>query len=62
MDVYLPECQYLPGGLKISARLRHWSKALALPADAGPCLLEIAKFMGIVALTLATAVILLLAG
>ncbi len=62
MDVLLPECQYLHPGLKFTARMRQWSQALALPADAGTFLLEVLKFLGILALIVASAVIMLMAG
>ena len=62
MNVFIPEYQYLPPGLKFTARLKHWCKALALPEDAMTWLLEISKFLATVALTIVTGLILLMAG
>ncbi|MCK9375399.1 MAG: hypothetical protein M0P73_04535 [Syntrophobacterales bacterium] len=62
MDVLLPECRYLYPGLKFSARIKQWRQALALPADAATYLLEVGKFLAIVALILASAVVMLMAG
>jgi hypothetical protein len=61
MDVLLPAYQELPGP-KFTARLKHWSQTLALPEDATTYLLEILKFLGIVALILVSALIMLMAG
>jgi hypothetical protein len=44
------------------ARMKHWRKALAIPEDASTLLLEITKFLATVALTVVTALILLMAG
>jgi hypothetical protein len=62
MDVFLPECRYLPPGLKFTARIKPWSKALAIPEDGMTYLLEIMKFLGTVAMIAITGLILLLAG
>ena len=62
MDVSLPECQYLHPGLKFTARMKQLSQALAIPEDAGTYLLEILKFLGTLALIMATALIMLMAG
>lgn len=62
MDVFLPVYQDLHPGPKFSARLKQWSQALAIPEDAAPFLLEIVKFLGIVALILVSGLILLMAG
>ena len=62
MDAILPEYQYLQPGLKSRARRRQWRQALALPEDATTYLLEIAKFLAIVALIATTGLLLLLAG
>jgi hypothetical protein len=62
VDVSLPDCPYLNPGLKFSARLRQLSQALAIPEDAGTCLLEIVKFLGTLALIVATTLIMLMAG
>jgi hypothetical protein len=62
MDVFIPQYQYLPGSGKFVARLKQWSQTAALPADAGTFCLEVAKFLGTVALILASALILLMAG
>ena len=62
MDVSLPECPYLNPGLKFTARLKQLSQALAIPEDDGTCLLEIVKFLGTLALIMATALIMLMAG
>jgi hypothetical protein len=42
--------------------MKQWSQTLALPADAKIGLLEILKFLGTLALILAIAVIMLMAG
>ncbi len=60
VDAILPECRYLQPGPKFSARIKQWRQALALPADAPAYLLEITKFLGTLALILATGVLLLL--
>jgi len=62
VDVFLPEYQYLHPGPKFAARMKQWWKALAVPEDAMTFLLEIAKLLATVALTIITAVILLMAG
>ena len=62
MDVFLPECQYLHSGPKLTARLKPWRQALALPEDAMAYLVEITKFLATGALILATGVLLLLLG
>ena len=62
MDVSLPECRYLQPDLKFAARLRQLGQALAIPEDAGICLIEILKFLGTLGLILATALIMLMAG
>jgi hypothetical protein len=62
MDVFLPAYQELHPGPKFTARLKHWSQALAIPEDATTFLLEILKFLGIVALILVSALIMLMAG
>jgi hypothetical protein len=59
MDTILPEYQCLPSRLESLAHLR---KALAVPEDARTCLREILKFLGTVALLVATGVILLMVG
>jgi hypothetical protein len=62
MDAYLPAYQELHPGLKFTARLKQWSQTLAIPADATTFLLEILKFLGILALFLVSALILLMMG
>ena len=62
MDVSLPECPYLQPDLKFGARMKQLSQAFAIPEDAGTGLLEILKFLGTLALILATALIMLMAG
>jgi hypothetical protein len=62
VDVSLPECPYLQPDLKLTARMKQWSQALAIPADAGTCLVEIVKFVGTLGLILVTALIMLMAG
>jgi len=62
MDVFLPVYQELHPGLKFAARLKQWGQTLALPEDAAPFFLEVAKFLGILALILVSALILLMAG
>jgi hypothetical protein len=42
--------------------MKQLTQALALPEDAGTCLLEILKFLGTLGLILATALIMLMAG
>jgi hypothetical protein len=42
--------------------MKHWSQTLVLPEDATPFFLEILKFLGIMALILVSALILLMAG
>jgi hypothetical protein len=62
VNVSIPECSYQHPGLKFSAPLKQWRQALSIPADAAPFLLEIVKFLGTLALILATALIMLMAG
>jgi len=62
VDVSLPECRCLQPDLKFAARLKQFSQSLAIPEDAGTCLLEILKFLGTLALILVTALIMLMAG
>ncbi len=62
MDVFVPECQYLPSGPRLAARLKHWRPALALPEDAMTYLVEITRFLAAGALILATGVLLLMLG
>jgi hypothetical protein len=62
VDVSIPECPYLHPGLKLSALMKQWRQALAIPADAATFSLEIVKFLGTLALILTTAVIMLMAG
>lgn len=62
MDVFLPVYQELHPGPKITARLKQWSQTIDLPEDATTYLLEIVKFLGIVALLLVSVLILLMAG
>jgi hypothetical protein len=64
VDVLLPEYQYLHPGLKFAAlsKLKQLSQALAFPADAMTYLLEILKFLGILTLIGASALIMLMAG
>jgi hypothetical protein len=62
MDVFLPAYQELHPGPKLTARLKQWSQTLAIPEDATTFLLEILKFLGIVALILVSTLILLMAG
>jgi len=62
VDVSLPECSYLQPELKCAACVKQLSQALAIPADAGICLLEILKFLGTLGLILVTALIMLMAG
>jgi hypothetical protein len=64
VDVLLPEYQYLHPGLKFTAliKLKQLIQALAVPADAMTYLLEILKFLGILTLIGASALIMLMAG
>jgi hypothetical protein len=62
VNVSLPECPYINPGLKLTALMKQWRQTLALPADAATVLLETLKFLGILALILVTAVIMLMAG
>jgi hypothetical protein len=62
VDVSLHECPYLQPDLKLTVRMKQWSQTLAIPADAGTCLLEILKFFGTLGLILVTALIMLMAG
>jgi hypothetical protein len=61
VDLSLPE-SYLHPDLKVTARMRQLSQALAIPADATTYLLEILKFLGILGLIMVTALIMLRAG
>jgi hypothetical protein len=61
VDLSLSE-SYLHPGLKVTARMKQVSQALAIPEDAMTYLLEIVKFLGILGLILATALIMLMAG
>jgi hypothetical protein len=62
VDASLPECPYLPPGLKLAARMKQLTQTLTIPEDAGTCLLEILKFLGTLGLILTTALIMLMAG
>jgi len=62
VDASLPECPYLQPDLKFKARIKQLSQALAIPEDAGICLLEILKFLGTLGLIVTTALIILMAG
>jgi hypothetical protein len=62
MDVFLSECQCLHPGLKLMARIKQWSQALAIPEDAMPVLLEILKFLGTLALITVIGLMMLMAG
>lgn len=62
MDVFLPTYPELHPGAKFAARMKQWSQALVLPEDVTPFFLEILKFLGIMALILVSALILLMAG
>ncbi|MFZ5448795.1 MAG: hypothetical protein ACOZFS_09200 [Thermodesulfobacteriota bacterium] len=62
MDVFLPVYQELHPGPKFAARIKQWSQPLSIPEDAAPVLLEVAKFLGTMALILIGAFILLMAG
>jgi hypothetical protein len=62
VDASLPDCPYLQPGLKFTARMKQLSQALAIPEDAGTCLLEILKFLGTLGLIVTTALIMLMAG
>ncbi len=62
MDVFLPVYPELHPGPKFPARLKQWSQTLAIPEDATTYLLEVVKFLGIAALFLVSALILLMAG
>ena len=62
MDVFVPECQYLATGPKLTARIKQWQQDLALPEDAMAYLVEITKFLATGALILATGVLLLMLG
>jgi hypothetical protein len=62
VDVSLPECPYLHPGLKLTARMKQLSQAFVIPDDAMTYLLEILKYLGTLALIMATALILLMAG
>lgn len=62
MDVFLPVYQELQPGLKLTSRLKYWTQTLALPEDAATYLLEIVNFLGIVALIIVGALIMLMAG
>jgi len=60
MDVFLPVYQELHPGPKFAARIKQWSQAFFIPEDAAPFILEVAKFLGILALILVSALILLM--
>jgi hypothetical protein len=62
MDVFLPAYQYLQPGAKLTARMKHWSQSLTMPEDATTIGLEVLKFLGLVALIVASGLILLMAG
>jgi hypothetical protein len=62
MAVFLPAYQQVHPGPKLTARLKPKRPALAIPEDAAVFLLEVAKFLGIVALIVVGALILLMAG
>jgi hypothetical protein len=62
MDAFLPACQYLHPGVKFMACIQQWSQALAVSEEATTFFREILKFLGIVALILVNALILLMAG
>jgi hypothetical protein len=62
VDILLPECQCLHPGPQFAAPSKPWRRSLAIPADARLFALEILKFLGTLALIMATALILLMAG
>ena len=62
MNVYLSECSYLQAGLKTATRHKPWRQALALPEDTMTYLPEITKFLGTIALILATGLLMLMMG
>jgi hypothetical protein len=62
VNVSIPECPCLHPGFKLATFMKQWRQTLAVPADAPAFLLEIAKFLGTLALILATALIMLMAG
>jgi hypothetical protein len=62
VDVLLPECRYLHLEPKFTARRQQWWKTLAFPEDVANYLLEIAKFLGTLALITVTGVLLLMLG
>lgn len=62
MDVFLPVCQEVSSGPNFAARFKLWSQTLVLPEEAGPFCLEVAKFLGVLALILVNALILFMAG
>jgi hypothetical protein len=62
VDASLPECPYLPPGLKFAARMKQFSQTLTIPEDVGTFLVEILKFLGTLGLIVTTALIMLMAG
>jgi hypothetical protein len=62
VDVFLAERRCLPAAPKIAAHMKQWSQALDIPEDASTLLLETLKFLATVALTMVSAVIILMAG
>ena len=62
MDAILPKYQHLQHGLKCMARMKQWRQALVLPEDAATYLLEITKFLTVVAMIATTGLLLLLVG
>jgi hypothetical protein len=62
VDTILPKCQYLQPDPKFTALVKPWRPALALPADAAPFLREVLKFLGTLALIIASGLIMLMAG
>jgi hypothetical protein len=62
MDVFLPAYQELYPGPKFMSRIKQWGQALALPEDTTAYLLEVGKFLGILALILVSALIMLMVG
>jgi hypothetical protein len=62
MDISLPAYQELYSAPKFAARLKQWNNAFSISEDATTFFLEILKFLGIVALILVNALILLMVG
>jgi hypothetical protein len=62
MDVFLPAYQELHSGPKFATRLKQWSQTIALPEDAMTYLMEVVKFLGIAALIMVGAFIMLMTG